>query len=267
MTPFSHLLDALTPADGGFVGPAPADWGQGRAIFGGLMTGHALRALRSVVPADRPLRSCLVSFVAPAAPGQLHVSAQVLRAGRAMTQAEARVSQGGAVKAVLVCAYGAARGTRLAVPTAPAPTDFDVEGGSPMPYIEGVVPRFIRGFDYRWDPSCLPFSGASEPVIRGAVRLRGADSVDETGVLALLDAWPAPILPLATQPVPASTVTWMVDFVSPMPPGGWPGDGFWRFQSEVVGSDEGYADLSGRIWSPGGQLVAASRQLVAEFSG
>jgi acyl-CoA thioesterase len=267
LTPFTHLLDALAPSAGGFTGPAPADWGQGRAIFGGLITGHALRALRTQVAADRPLRSCLVSFVGPAAPGDLQVTARVLRAGRAMTQAEARVTQGGDVKATLVCAYGAARATRLRVPTAPAPAASHVDDGLPMPYIEGVVPRFIRGFDYRWDPTCLPFSGAAEPVIRGAARLRGADRVDEAGVLALLDAWPAPILPLATGPVPASTVTWMVDFVAAAPPQGWAGDGFWRFRSEVVGSDQGYADIAGRIWSPDGQLVAASRQLVAEFSG
>lgn len=267
MTPFTDLLAACAPTEAGATAPVPADWGQGRAIFGGLLTGHALTALRPRVPADRALRSVLCSFVAPAAPGEVSVSVSVLRAGRAMTQAEARITQGGAVKAVVVAAYGASRPTSLAVAGAAAPADIPSDDGLPMVHIDSLTPPFCRGFEYRYDPATVPFSGASQPVLRGSVRLAGGDQpVGEAAVLALLDAWPAPLLTQATGPVAASTVTWMVDLLEPVPEGGWPADAWWRFRSETARSAGGYADISGRMWGPDGRVVAASRQLVVEFS-
>lgn len=266
MLALTDWWDSL-PADAAtLTATIPPDWGQGRAVFGGLVSGFALKAAQALVDPDRTLRSALVTFVAPAAPGPATARATLLRAGRALTLVRAEVVQKDAVKAVVVAGYGAARATTLAVPGAPVPAQRFVTDGLNLPYVAGVVPEFTRGFDYRWDPTALPFTGASEARIDGEVRLRGAARVDALGLLALLDAWPAPVLPLASRPVAASTVTWQVNVVGAMPAEGWPGDGFWRFHSDCVVSAEGYADMDARIWSPDGALVATSRQLVAEFS-
>ena len=44
----------------------PAGWGQGRAIFGGLMAAMVFEAMRSRLGHDRPVRSLAITFVGPA---------------------------------------------------------------------------------------------------------------------------------------------------------------------------------------------------------
>ena len=267
MLPFSDVLTSLRREGDGFSATIPEGWGQGRATFGGVISGFGLDAMAAVVGEGRPLRSVMVQFVGPATPGAVAIDAHVVRAGRAMTQAAATLSQDGTVRATFAASYGAARPTKLPWPAPPCPDRPTMEGGLEMPYIPGVVPDFTRGFQYRWPADGLPFTGGKAPVIDGAVRLRDTAPVRAAGVLALLDAWPAPLLVVSQGVAPASTVTWMVNFVAPPPAGGWDPAGWWRFASHTAASAEGYATVTGHIWAPDGALVAASHQLVAEFSG
>src|SRR5690349_12069681 len=78
-----------------------ADWAQGRAVFGGLVAGLMARALERLLPAERSLRSCVVDFVGPGAPGEATIEVNVLRAGRALTHAEARLIQNGELCAIM----------------------------------------------------------------------------------------------------------------------------------------------------------------------
>jgi acyl-CoA thioesterase len=43
----------------------PTQWGQGRAVFGGMAAALAMAHLLPVIPETMPLRSVSVSFVAP----------------------------------------------------------------------------------------------------------------------------------------------------------------------------------------------------------
>jgi acyl-CoA thioesterase len=256
-------LHPLSP--GTFRADVPPDQAQGRAAFGGFLAGLALRAMERVSEASegRPLRSLLADFVAPVAPGPVEVSAVVLRAGRALTHVEARVRAGDGVAAVFIGAFGAARPTRLAWPAPDAPPLGDVDARPSLPFLEGVTPAFTQHFEYRWGHGFPPFTGATEARYGGWVRPRRGGPVDMAGILALVDAWPAPILSIADRVVPASTVTWMVDLfgVPVVAPGGW-----WRFESATVRSAEGYVDIDAKLWAPDGTPVATSRQAVVEFS-
>ena len=106
-----------------------------------------------------------------------------------------------------------------------------------------------------------------QPEVGGWIRIHDSGPLDAAGMLSLLDAWPAPILTLLHRQAPASTVTWMVNLLAAPPPEGWPELGWWRFHGSTVAAGDGYADITGRLWGPDGNLVATSRQLVAEFSG
>jgi hypothetical protein len=142
----------------------------------------------------------LVDFVSPADIGSITVESRILRAGRALTHAEARLVQGGELRAVVMLAYAADRSTGLRWPGAAAPPAVTPEGLTAFPYIDGVTPVFTRQFDYRWATGALPFSGGGTPRIGGWVRLAEPVPVDDAVVLALLDAWPAPVLPLLDAP-------------------------------------------------------------------
>ena len=65
----------------------PADWGQGRATFGGLMVALQYEAMRAQISPERALRSLSVSFVGPAEPDvPISFEVQVLREGKAVSQ-------------------------------------------------------------------------------------------------------------------------------------------------------------------------------------
>lgn len=262
--PVPTFLDAiaLTPDGDTFVGAVTPDWAQGRAAFGGLLAGMAVRALRTRVAPDRRLRSVLIDFVAPADVGPVRVDTRIHREGRALTHAEARLVQGGEVRAVAICAYAADRATAIRWPAAPAPDVPAADALPPVPLPEGIVPTFTRNFAYRYTGGA-PFSGATDAVVGGWVRLVEPVPVDDAVVLALVDSWPAPVLPLMRGPAPASTVTWMVDLVGPVAAAP---DAWWRFHGDTVAAGDGHASVEGRLWGPDGGLVAVSRQMVAEFS-
>ena len=243
-----------------------AEWAQGRAAYGGLVAGLMARALERQLPVERSLRSAVVTFVAPVAPGSVTVRASVLRAGRALTHGEARVIQNGAVCAVLTAAYGETRPTSLVFSAAAAPATDPPEKLPQLPYLEGVMPRFNKQFEFRLANNRVPFSASARANMGGYVRYAGGGPADAAGVLGLLDSWPPAILPLLKKFAPASTVTWMVDIVADLPARGTRSDAFYRYDAEGVAAEGGYGSCEARLWGPDGKLVAASRQMVVEFS-
>lgn len=254
---------ALTILDGAAHARVTPEWGQGRAVFGGVLAGLAVRAARARVGPGRPLRSILLDFVSPAEVGEVRVVAEVHREGRAYSHAEVRILQGDELRALAILAFGADRPTAVRVDGAGAPPGPGPDEGPALPYVEGLFPAFTQWFDFRWTDGELPYTGGARPAFAGWVRPRAATTVDEALVLALVDAWPAPVLSLMRGPAPSSTVTWMVDFVGPVT---GPADAWWRFAADTLAAGDGHASVQGQLWSADGALVAVSRQLVAEFS-
>ncbi|WP_256625516.1 thioesterase family protein [Pseudomonas sp. LPB0260] len=100
----------------------PQQWGQGRATFGGLLAACLFEKLKPQVAADRPVRSLLVSFVAPVAPGPMEVRVKVLRAGKAATQVQATAYQNDQACVVMLASFGGDRASAVRLDAAPAPT-------------------------------------------------------------------------------------------------------------------------------------------------
>jgi acyl-CoA thioesterase len=243
-----------------------AEWAQGRAIYGGLVAALMARALERQLPAERNLRSCMVDFVAPLATGEATVHCSLLREGRALTHGEARIVQNGAVCATFAGAYGERRQTSLVLSGAPAPDVGAPESLPRQPYFEGLTPRFSKQFEYRIAGGRVPFMGAPRANLGGYVRHAAGGPVDAAGLLGLLDAWPPAVLAKLNKVAPASTATWMVDFVGDLPPRGTESDAYYRYDAEGLAAEGGYASCEARLWGPDGTLVALSRQMVVEFS-
>ena len=99
----------------------PADWGQGRATFGGLMVALQYEAMRAHVPAERTLRSLSVSFVGPAEPGvSISFEVEVLREGKAVSQVLGRAMQNGQVVTLVQGSFGAARESVVSIDSVPS---------------------------------------------------------------------------------------------------------------------------------------------------
>lgn len=263
-TPFA-LASAVSVASGGARGAIHADWGQGRSAFGGLVAALGLRAIEAAgVAPGRPLRTLVMDFVAPAVVGEVALEVRALRSGRALSHAEVRVVQGGETCAVLLAAFGAARPSALAVTAPSAPPCPAPPGLARLPYVAGVVPAFTQHFDFRW-ASEGPFVGASRANVGGYIRYATPTSVDTAALVALVDAWPAPILPMLRAPAPASSVTWALDLLVAPPEGGFPSDAWWRYEADAIAAGDGYGCADARLWDESGRAVAVSRQSVVVF--
>ena len=245
----------------------PADWGQGRASFGGLLVALQYEAMRAHVPVERALRSLAVSFVGPvAADVPVRFEVEVLREGKAVSQVLGRVVQDGQVMTLVQGSFGAARESVANVYGLPAPEMKAPEDCPLLPYIKGVTPEFMRHLSMAWAVGALPFSGRGTREMGGWVRFDGGvedEPLTETHLLALVDTWPPALLPLLNKPTAGSTLTWTIEFVQPLPKVStlqW-----CKYLAVIEHARDGYGHVAANLWGPGGELIALSRQTVAVF--
>ncbi|MCB9553531.1 MAG: thioesterase family protein [Myxococcales bacterium] len=260
---FAALADWQPDHTGALTGRIPPSWMQGRAAFGGLPAAIGLNAARRLVPPERTPRAVHAALLAPLGPAPATVTARVLRAGRALTQAEAELWQGDTLCARVTAAFGQSRPSQITVPSPTAPAMPSPETLPALPYLEGITPTFTQHFEYRFASRHLPFTGATTARLAGWVRHRTTPGAPHGALLGLLDAWPAPVMVLPKRPIPASTVTWTVSFAEVpevIDPAAW-----WAFQSEAVTAADGYSTLRGALYGPDGRLAALEEQLVAVF--
>lgn len=264
-TSFDDLLARVRSAP---AGPAattiPPDWGQGRSTFGGLVVALALERMRLHVAPDRRPRSLLVAFVGPVEPSEVELEVAVLREGRSATQLEARVRQAGAVACTVTAAFAGDRPSKLDVASRPAPSQPGPEGLFALPFIPGLTPAFTQHVELRWALGGPPYSRQAVPEQAGWCRFREGGEAREEHVLALVDAWPAPVLQTLREPTVASSMSWMIEFVDQDPQAR--ADAWWRFDAGTDRAAGGWTNIHGALWSPSGKLVALSRQTVAVFA-
>lgn len=262
---FSELIQAVRDNPNGVV--VPASWGQGRAVFGGMVAALAYEAMRTKVQAGRPVRSLAISFVGPLEPEvPASFEAEVLREGKAVSQMFARVVQKGQVVALVQGSFGASRASSINVEAEPAPEMKGPEACQELPFIPGVMPEFTRHLAMRWGVGGMPFTGSRERDMGGWVRFRGdveREPVSEVHLLALVDAWPPATMPQLSAPAPGSTLTWTIEFVQPVPQ--LDTHDWCKYRARVEHARDGYGHAAAALWTPAGELVALSRQTVVAF--
>lgn len=245
------------------------DWAQGRAIYGGIAAAVLLKAMRHHVAADRPLRSLLVSFVGPVAPGTIDIQVNVLREGRSASQLEAKILQNGEVMTSVQAAFGGDRESVAVLASPPQPDVKPPEQGVAFPYIPGITPEFTTHLDYRITEGMLPFMGSETAKHGGWFKFKDlhgltAGTVDnELLIVALADAFPPAALQMLKKPAAASSLTWALDFTThaaTSDPEGW-----WYLQASAEAGGNGYTQQSSHLWNPAGELVAFDYQTVAIF--
>ncbi|MEI2703395.1 MAG: thioesterase family protein [Baekduia sp.] len=245
-------------------------WDQGRATFGGVVGGILLARAESVAgdPA-RELRSAMVSFVAPVDPGEVEVGAEVLRAGKGVTQIHATLRQQGAVAGAMLASFGLERSSVLdwESPDAAAPSLTAASAIDPLPYVSGVTPGFFGHVEMRIAEGTHPFAGAQTPDLAGWMRFTEPPAEFTTAhLLTLTDCWPPSVLSMLSGPGAASTLSWTFEPVAPSPPGGDDPRAQWQYEVLTDRCSAGYAHTHARIWDEHGTLRALSRQTIAVFS-
>ncbi|NLA01671.1 thioesterase family protein [Rhodococcus hoagii] len=246
----------------------PEGWGQGRAIFGGLMAAMVFEAMRARLGHDRPVRALAITFVAPASANTpIHLEVELLRHGSGVSTLLGRAVQQGQVVTLVQGSFGAARSSAVSVIAPPAPQMPALEeSAAAVPHLPGVTPEFMKNLELRWAIGGLPFSGNDSRIMGGWVRLRDLQDgeMNEAHLLALVDAWPPSVLPMLRQPAAGSTLTWTIEFVQPLRAlnaGDW-----CQYRVETEYAHEGYGHAAAALWSADGALLALSRQTVTVFA-
>ncbi|WP_416770119.1 acyl-CoA thioesterase [Pseudomonas sp. RHF3.3-3] len=262
---FSDLLEGVRRDPQALV--IPAEWGQGRASFGGLVVALQYEAMRARVPADRPVRSLAVTFVGPVEPGvPVSFEVEVLREGKAVSQVLGRALQNGQVVTLVQGSFGASRESAVAMAAEPAPDMKHWDQCQELPYVKGVTPEFMQHLAMRWAVGGFPFTGNTSREMGGWVRLRGdveQEPLNEAHLLALVDAWPPALLPHLKKLAAGSTLTWTIEFVQPLlelDTLDW-----CKYLAVIEHARDGYGHVAAALWSPDDRLIALSRQTVTVF--
>lgn len=239
------------------------NWAQGRSAFGGISAAFAVTGMRKLLDSEQPLRSLMVSFMAPLPPGELSVDAKIQRQGKNVTQCSAQVITDGTSCLQAMAVFGNPRDAYR------APT---LITASPAPREEGItfdshsdkLPRFLKYFDGCWLDGGMPFSGEFKPFLKMWVRHKSELSAFPVEkIVTIADIPPPVILSHFKQPsVPSSSLSWSLEFV--VPPENIRGEWFYlEFNTEAAA--DGYTQQSGKIFDETGRLCALSRQCMAYF--
>jgi acyl-coenzyme A thioesterase PaaI-like protein len=256
----SQLLRRATRAAGRVELDVPADWMQGRSVFGGLQVAVALEAMRTCVPST-VLRTLQATFVAPVAEGVVEARARVLRHGKNATHVEARLVRGNETLAIVIGVFGQARTSKAArVPQRP---EVSIEEPLELTYVPGLLPAFTQHFAAQWLRGALPFSGQPDHEQVVVVGMKDDGPVTDGHVVAIADFIPPVALSHLDAPAPGSTLTWMLEFlcddVKDQPLHGW------RVDAQLIAARDGYTSQAVTVWAPDGSPAALSRQSMLVF--
>lgn len=242
-------------------GTIPDHWRQGRTAYGGALAAAGVRALRSLIPQGRNLRYFNAQFVAAVGLDEVTVETSLLSSGGSVSNAQARFFCESELCLQMTAVFAAPRFSTK-------PVAAEKERSEPrgkvevLPYLEGITPQFTQNVDYQWLEGGMPFSGQTEPLLAGLCRHKTAAGAPEEAAIGLLDAWPAPVLPLLDRPTPASTVSWSAHLYDPPE---HDNEAWWFYRAKPVVFTEGYATTQAHLYAPDGRLIAWSEQLVAVY--
>ncbi|HUS23803.1 MAG TPA: thioesterase family protein [Candidatus Binatia bacterium] len=261
---FTDILESLEGDGDQWRAQVPDSWLQGRTAFGGLQAALGLAAMRRVAGTDVPLRVLQTTFVAPVPGGEVSLQARRLRAGKSVTHAAAELLVDGATACIQVGIFGGSRASELRL-DAPAPPALPrPETLVDLPFAPGITPEFTRQFGFRWADGTPPFTGARQGRTRIYIRHRQpAPRLDEAQVVALTDAIPSPALSMLTKPAMASSLTWTLEMLAPIP--AVDSEAWWLIDTEITAARDGYVNMTGLLYAPDGQAVVLTRQSVVVF--
>ena len=241
-----------------------------RGPNGGYLAAVLLRALQARVndlnggATFRPPRSLTVHYPAAPAVGPAVVTTDIVRAGRSLVTASARLEQNGKPMAVALAAFSPAwpgeTWSDRTSPDAPRPDGLTYGGleRPPLPFLDYWDHRFTKG-------RTVDANGPAE--IEGWIRLAELKPIDAPVIAAMTDAFPPAVFTRAGAPNPVPTVDLTIHFRAGVPDAGFDPQ-LWvlgRFRTRTVA--EGFLEENGELWTDDGRLLAQSRQLAIVLPG
>ncbi len=246
-----------------------SSWGQGRTTFGGLSAALLLHKIEQQQSQGDILRSLSVNFCgALLTEKECELRTQTLRLGKSVGHFQGQALQEQNLVTQIMACYGKNRESSILV--APENKSLAEPGqGKRLPYIKGVTPEFTQHIDFAYSAGGFPFSNSKENHLHGWMRFKDAQgALTNAHLVALIDAWPPAIIQKLKGPAPCATVTWSLDFVQPLTSLAAPlSSATWLwYEVEISQASQGYGHTQAKIYSPNGQLLVQSHQLVVAYA-
>ena len=262
MVTLAQLTNALAEEGGECRIEAPANWSQGRTLYGGMTAALCFEAAKRLTDDLPPLRSAQFTFIGPAS-GLLRLRPLLLRRGRnsAMVEVDCRTDEGNAARASF--AFAAARESRVEHELTPAPAVPVPDECEPFLVGDAEPPKsFIANFELRLAAGARTYTPGAAPHFTVWVRHRDATGVDPTtALLALADCPPPAAMVTFPERALISTMTWSLDLArTPQS-----GEGWYLLQSASEQAADGYSLQTMSLWDEQGACIALGRQVVAIF--
>ena len=272
------LTSIVAPILGGAATSTTIDesWLQGRTGFGGLGAAIAVSAAEAKLNPKIPLRSILVNFVGPTAPGEVETEASVMRQGKSVTTIEAKVRQSGQIVTAIQASFGENRETTAAL----KPKSMDLGTVPSKDKLQSMefdpnskfTPKFLQHFDIRWIAGYpFPTGGGDAYQFQSKrtamwLKLRddeAASKCPSARMMAIADMPPPVILTHYKSPVAVSSLSWSLEFYRT--PDTLSGDEWFFLDYNLESAANGYSQQNGTIYNASGELVAYSRQCMVFF--
>ncbi len=254
---FDEIRAAASARDGVTV---PADWAQGRTVYGGLSAGLLCDAASQGVDPTRRLRYLKVGFLRPLEAGKpFRIEMEEISAGRTVVVRSAQITQDDAVRVTAQANFVTQLESQIEIETfsPPALRPWDADGAMKM---RGPgFPAFTQFIDFHATTQSLPFQRCEIPELGGWMRFMTApDTITKSHLVCLIDAWPPAPVTYYDRMVPLSTISWSIHFAEPLD--GICGDDFLGYLARVNFFRDGYGSTTADIWAPDGRLLAKSYQ-------
>jgi acyl-CoA thioesterase len=252
--------------DGAYEADLSDRWSVGGRPNGGYLLAVLARALGASLGQPDPL-TMTAHFLRAPAPGPARIDIEVVREGRTLSTAEARLRQGDTEYVRVLGAFGdldAAKGPRhveLEPPALPAPERcVGVPEDGRMP--DGLHISLMERFDLRLTPESVGWL-AGRPSGRGEhagwLRFRDGREPDLLSLALVVDAFAPAVLStghLGSVPTIELTAHFRAH----------PAPGWLRMVTRTRALLDGYLEEDAEVWDSEGTLVAMSRQF-ARLSG
>ncbi len=243
----------------------PSSWGQGRTVFGGLTAALLNQAMRRELPDAYMLRVQNTQFIGPVLLDEpFEIEVTHLRDGKNVTQLQGRIVQDGQIAAQANVAYGIERESKITFTESNIELPSAPEKATWIPQIPKITPKFHKHMDIKIVDGGAPFSGKKTAIYNGWMRFSKSPGViTDAQIIALIDVWPPTVLQTLKWPVPASTLSWNVEFIHPHPV--ISASEWLAYRCITRQAAGGYAHTEASIYTQSGQLIAISRQTVTVF--